>query len=118
MFNAVRGPNKAPEDPILKRMKGIWTPYQPAVDQLTRFVWPQARRSPTYLLAVKTRDWAQELCKTLSGSVKTIELLELIAAYLGLPILRHGRPVQLFMRRVGAIHHARFMAKAEDGPTI
>ena len=60
MFNAVRGPNKAPEDPILKRMKGIWTPYQPAVDQLTGFVWPQARRSPTYLLAVKTRDWARE----------------------------------------------------------
>jgi hypothetical protein len=41
-----------------------------------------------------------------------MELLELIAAYLGLPILRHGRPVQLFMRCVGAIHHARFMAKA------
>ena len=27
-------------------------------------------------------------------------------------ILRHGRPIQLFIRRVGAIHHARFMAKA------
>ena len=44
-----------------------------------------------------------------------MELIELIADYLGLPILRHGRPVQLYnmyMRRVGAIHHARFMAKA------
>ncbi len=48
VFNAVRGPNTAPDDPILKRVKGIWTPYQPAVDQLT------------YLLAVKTRDWARE----------------------------------------------------------
>jgi hypothetical protein len=41
-----------------------------------------------------------------------MELLELVAAYLWLPILRHGRPVQLFMRHIGAIHHARFMAKA------
>ncbi len=41
-----------------------------------------------------------------------MELLELIAAYLGLPILRHGHPVQLFMHHVGVIHHARFMAKA------
>ena len=53
--------------------------------------------------------------KTQCGSVKTMELIELIAAYLGLPILRHGRPVQLYnmyMRRVGVIHHAKFMAKA------
>ena len=41
-----------------------------------------------------------------------MELIELIAVYLGLPIVRHGRPVQLYMRRVGAIHHPRFMAKA------
>ena len=27
VFNAVSGPSRAPEDPILKRIKGIWTPY-------------------------------------------------------------------------------------------
>ena len=27
VFNAVSVPSRAPEDPILKRVKGIWTPY-------------------------------------------------------------------------------------------
>ena len=56
--------------------------------------------------------WVREDC---------MELLELIAAYLGLPILRHGQPAVLFIRCVGAIHHARFMAKAiapKDGTTV
>jgi hypothetical protein len=64
-------------------------------------------------LGCETCDWTRECMENAVWECEDyMELLELIAAYLGLPILRHGRPVQLFMRRVGAIYHARFMAKA------
>ena len=83
VFIAVRGPNKAPEDSILKLVKGIRT--------LTRFVWPRAHYSSGYVLAVKTSDWAW-VCmqKAVWEREDYMEPLELIAAYFRLPILRHG----------------------------
>ena len=113
VFDRVGGARKAPEDLVLKRMKNLWEPYQPDIDHITTFTWPQDQNSPRFRLARKTRDWAQ-LCMQNAVWVREdyMELLELIAAYLGLPILRHGQPAVLFIRCVGAIHHARFMAKA------
>ena len=113
VFDRVRGARKAPEDLVLKRMKNLWEPYQPDIDHITTLTWPQDQNSPRFRLARKTRDWAQ-LCMQNAVWVREdyMELLELIAAYLGLPILRHGQPAVLFIRCVGAIHHARFMAKA------
>ena len=110
VFDRVRGARKAPEDLVLKRMKNLWELYQPDIDHITAFTWPQEQNSPRFRLARKTRDWAQ-LCMQNAVWVREdyMELLELIAAYLGLPILRH---TVLVIRCVGAIHHARFMAKA------
>ena len=88
VFDRVRGARKAPEDFVLKRMKNLWELYQPDIDHITAFTWPQDQNSPRFRLARKTRDWAQ-LCMQNAVWVREdyMELLELIAAYLGLPIL-------------------------------
>jgi len=78
---------QAPEDALLKRMKNIWQPYRPGIDDLTTFTWPQDQNSPRYILADLTREWAE---MTMRNAVfereDYMELTELIAAYLGVPV--------------------------------
>ena len=66
VFDRVRGARKAPEDLVLKRMKNLWEPYQPDIDHITTFTWPQDQNPPRFRLARKTRDWAQ-LCMQNAG---------------------------------------------------
>ena len=79
--------SQAPEDPLLKRMKNLWEPYQHGVDHITQFSWPQDQNSPRYILAELTMEWAEMSMRNAVWEREDyMELLELIAAYLGLPV--------------------------------
>jgi hypothetical protein len=68
-------------------MKTVWDPYQPGIDHLTTFRWPRNQHSPRFLLASDTRDWAQQCMQNVVWEREDyMELLELIATYLGLPV--------------------------------
>lgn len=113
VYEVIRGRTTATEDPVMKRFKGLWTPYQHGVDNLTTFTWPRNQQSPRYILANKTREYVRQCMQNMVFEREdTMELVELVAAVLDIPIVRHGQARPLSIRCVGAIHHARFMAKA------
>ena len=59
-----------------------------------------------------TRDFVQLCMQNMTFEREdTMELVELVGATLGVPVVRHGQVIPLSICCVEAIHHARFMAK-------
>jgi hypothetical protein len=113
-FSAVFGERSGPDDLIFKRFQSQWEESSKDTNDLQLFEWPSFEREKDapqiFYQAQATRNWLEaHIEKGTFPREDYRELAELNLIWLG-GTLPNSR--KFFIRKPGAVHHARFMAKS------
>ena len=109
----VRGPCKGPDDPLFKRFKEKFG----FLNLSSRKVWKWPSRGCRCEKANQVLQWGDRMIQQGTWAIEDYrELLELVVIYLGgvvKPIRKNSAvPIDVHIRKPGAVHHARFMASS------
>ena len=109
----VQGPSKVPDDPLFKRFKEKFG----FLDLSSRKVWKWPSRGRRYEKANQVLQWGDRTMQQRTWDREDYrELLELVVIYLGGVVKRIRKnsavPIDVHIRKPGAVHHARFMASS------
>ena len=108
-WQAIRGDRVVgPEEQLFKKFQADWETIDRDTNDLNLFEWPE-KSTELFNQAENVLNWAKVCIEKKTFPREDYrELIELIFVYLGgqLPVRK------FFLRRPGAMHHARFMSKS------